>query len=980
MVKKWKAIDKLSFLLIAALIKVSLCLYEDQVSKWDFRQSFVGRLKHFVAYDTHSTPTIVLGTEKQVLASIYLKNGSLNWRHVFECGPFNAARVEKEDGNVITVNANGLYVRSWNAKSGSLVSEYRLPESIVTENERNSDYFNFYIKEKGNEIVCAKFHQSSNRKLQFYVYTFKSQNVKESKIVAISKQLSPKDCAFVNENYFVCLDVNSLEISYVSLNDDVKFTTLSLSYFGLQSSGVPENLKLVTFNHQPDVENPYFAIDLNGDGHVLIRFENKELKLVKIFPKVKQLYIESVSFTNSESKYGLFMLISKPESLKNDVDESANVKVNKDLHQFKVAIFDMENWQEDKALMGHFTVKSNSPIIVNSMFIIPLLQSQKYSYKILISTIDGSLFLSSPQGRISWRREEALASILSAEILDLPLSELDATIEQTLGFSSENILTQFLNRVSSQIIQLQTYFTKIIADSMEAISPSIVNERGDENDENTDFDGSDLQSSGKELRTLVRDKFGLHKIIVTVTEFGKLFGIDTLSGKIVWSVFDTDLRNSLRLNPPKKLSIFVQRTTAHFPYSAKCTIVSKDGLILSFNPITGQIEDKKQLNTQVKQTMLLYHVDNTYLKGILILDKDNFVHLYPETTNQVLNKHKDTYFIVVGEEKTGLLEGYGFNAFSDENRKANRVWSLTLPTSESSSKSRLQIVFKRHGEHVHSQGRVLGDRSVLYKYLNPNLMVVTIEGTDPTISEFGKKFSFITLYLIDAVTGSIIYSTIHKRSKGPVFVVHSENSVVYSYYNEKSRRTEISSLELYEGKTQVNATSFSSLHRQVIRPFIEHQNFIFPTGISSMVDTLTEKGITNKHLLIALPSGGILELPKAFVDPRRPINPTMEHREEGLIPYVPELPIPSEGIINYNKSLVSVRDIITAPSSLESTCLVFAFGLDIFYTRVTPSKTFDILKDDFDHWLIAGVLLILVGLSYLSKWLAARKTLNNAWK
>ena len=33
-------------------------------------------------------------------------------------------------------------------------------------------------------------------------------------------------------------------------------------------------------------------------------------------------------------------------------------------------------------------------------------------------------------------------------------------------------------------------------------------------------------------------------------------------------------------------------------------------------------------------------------------------------------------------------------------------------------------------EHVHSQGRVLGDRSVLYKYLNPNMIMVTAEGEE----------------------------------------------------------------------------------------------------------------------------------------------------------------------------------------------------------------------------------------------------------
>ncbi|RWS21769.1 hypothetical protein B4U80_04341 [Leptotrombidium deliense] len=463
-----------------------------------------------------------------------------------------------------------------------------------------------------------------------------------------------------------------------------------------------------------------------------------------------------------------------------------------------------------------------------------------------------------------------------------------------------------------------------------------------------------------------------------------MFGIDTQTGKIVWSFFDENLSSSLRLYPMKKMQIFVQRTTAHFPHSPRCTVVTKDGIIISFNPITGNIEDKRKLNEIVKQTMLLYHVDDTYLKGVLILDNSNTAHLYPSSTKQPFIKQKDNYFMVVGYENIGLLEGYAFSSYDESNKKAHRVWSLTLPvtsTDPSFTTNKIEIIFKKHGEHVHSQGRVLGDRSVLYKYLNPNLMVVTIEGTDSTISEFGKKSSFITIHLIDAVNGNVIYSAVHKRSRGPVFVVHSENSVVYSYYNEKSRRTEISSLELYEGKTQANATSFSSIYREITKPeIIEHQNFIFPTGVLAMVDTLTEKGITNKHLLIALPSGGILELPKAFVDPRRPIHPTPEHREEGLIPYVPELPIPSEGIINYNKSLVNVRDIVTAPSSLESTCLVFAYGLDIFYTRVTPSKTFDILKDDFDHWLIAGVLLILVGLSYFSKWLAAKKSLNNAWK
>ena len=39
---------------------------------------------------------------------------------------------------------------------------------------------------------------------------------------------------------------------------------------------------------------------------------------------------------------------------------------------------------------------------------------------------------------------------------------------------------------------------------------------------------------------------------------------------------------------------------------------------------------------------------------------------------------------------------------------------------------------------------------------------------------------FIEVYLIDAVTGNVVFHCDHKRSKGPVHVVHSENWVVVS--------------------------------------------------------------------------------------------------------------------------------------------------------------------------------------------------------
>lgn len=56
---------------------------------------------------------------------------------------------------------------------------------------------------------------------------------------------------------------------------------------------------------------------------------------------------------------------------------------------------------------------------------------------------------------------------------------------------------------------------------------------------------------------------------------------------------------------------------------------------------------------------------------------------------------------------------------------AHKVWELLL----SPKNQRItQVIAKNPIERVHSQGRVLSDRSVLYKYINPNLVAVVTEG------------------------------------------------------------------------------------------------------------------------------------------------------------------------------------------------------------------------------------------------------------
>ena len=80
-----------------------------------------------------------------------------------------------------------------------------------------------------------------------------------------------------------------------------------------------------------------------------------------------------------------------------------------------------------------------------------------------------------------------------------------------------------------------------------------------------------------------------------------------------------------------------------------------------------------------------------------------------------------------------------------------------------------------------------------------------------------------------------------------------------------------------------------------------------------MVSTCTERGITSKNILIGLDNGYVYSIPKNILDPRRSFKQTHMLQEEGLPPYIPELPLIAQGYINYNQTGIfqDLRNIIS---------------------------------------------------------------------
>lgn len=193
------------------------------------------------------------------------------------------------------------------------------------------------------------------------------------------------------------------------------------------------------------------------------------------------------------------------------------------------------------------------------------------------------------------------------------------------------------------------------------------------------------------------------------------------------------------------------------------------------------------------------------------------------------------------------------------------------------------------------------------------------------------------------------------------------------------------------------ASSFSEASTQVQ---IFEDVFVFPQGITAMTMTKTKFGISTKDLigdfvhssyyfpfntdlgisLVATNSNKIQSYPRRLLDPRRPRRkPTNQELEEGLMQYEPVLFDHPKSVLSHEYDVARTQHIITAPSLLESTSLVFTTGLDMFLTRTSPSGTFDLLSETFNKkqliWTVGGLLVAL-----LVAWPMVReKKLNGKW-
>jgi len=461
-----------------------------------------------------------------------------------------------------------------------------------------------------------------------------------------------------------------------------------------------------------------------------------------------------------------------------------------------------------------------------------------------------------------------------------------------------------------------------------------------------------FSSSGDEVTA--RQHLVGSKSIILKTKRDQLFSVSGVSGAIQWH---QDLSYELSTGSQIR-SLAVQE--------GRVTMYTSEGSVIVVNATTGQLIEKKSGSTPVDR---LTELPGSPASTILKIDEDGTPHFPSDLAPSVPNEGNTVMTI----SKTGAVTGWTVGT------TISKTWTFSPPNAKV-----VELTARPAHDPIASVGRVLGDRSVLYKYFTPNLALLT-----------ALSSTTLTIYLIDAVTGSILHTSTHPghHPTSPISSVLSENWFAYTFTTTDQSTKAISSQlvisELYESSLPNDRGPLSSLTNyssfgpdSTAKPHVISAAFVLTEPITNLTVTQTTQGITNRHLLAYLPhSNALASIPRHILDARRPIDrdPTPAEAEEGLFRYDPSLPLNPQQFLSHSREVVGINRIMTSPTLLESTSMVFAYGHDIFGTQVAPSQTFDVLGKSFKKMQLVGTVVALyLGVMALRP-IVRRKVVERGW-
>ncbi|KAJ1309408.1 hypothetical protein OPQ81_006185 [Rhizoctonia solani] len=508
--------------------------------------------------------------------------------------------------------------------------------------------------------------------------------------------------------------------------------------------------------------------------------------------------------------------------------------------------------------------------------------SYSIQHRMFLTTSTGAVQLWQLQD-FQWTRDEALAEIRVAGLVDLPerkIAEEIATSEHC-GFAERLIFHMI---VAQNLPQYISQFTKRFTT------------------------GSYASLTSATSSSLERDPFGFRKILVVATNYGTLLGIDTAQGTIVWrKIIGVSSTGPADVTPFK---LFVTKSALEGPDPEVVLVAEKKlrgkktvtSVVFHFEALTGRWvtggpSGIQVASAEVAEAFLLPGTSNT----VGVVSTDGKVHIYPNT-RPTINEAPQLYFTrAIGSE----LRGYSIDPKLSTPIVETWKKAFTTPAMfPDTSASHLEVIH-RPVSPIASYGKVLGVRTMLYKYLNPNAAAVLAPDCAARV--------------VDLVSGVIVF-----------------DSGALPAPCEPPKGTKVVSVELYErhrNDDKTNSIETLSFSERSSRLHVVQQSFLFPYPVVALGATATKLRISTKGLLLATSKSQIYHIHCHVLDPRRPLQkPTAQDQEEMLFQYEPVLPPDTRHIITHKNQVLGTKNLVAAPTLLELTSCMLAYGLDLFHT------------------------------------------------
>jgi len=682
-----------------------------------------------------------------------------------------------------------------------------------------------------------------------------------------------------------------------------------------------------------------------------------------------------------------------------------------------------------------------------------LLSCSNESMTVVFTTLGGmtSAFQFDSSGmKQLWSSEEALGSISSAIFLDETHavgSEADNADDEEEKALSD---LKFSNRIKSQISSFQDFVFGGGAVSSLTSLALMSDEKKAERDMAFGFAKISVMLSEKLHRVVALDTARKGRVVWSMNLHPPALWHKLVHGGQFVSL--SDLHGNGGVHDQEMLSLSYIETSSGSSVDWKCfdgtsgRVFASETLLVSDSvvqvvPLRSSTHHPHEAKS-CRQVALLVHSDNTVsavpdtARSYLIVDEAMaaatgnglFVHTIDKSSGEF-------HALRVSRKNVG----------SSDQAQPFELSTVGTTIFNPKQEKIVNVAYPRRGEVIQSPSTVLGDDALLLKYLNPHIIVVVTEATKSFLSDVtAEDGSVVTsdrfynalsssqysgsasgqkrkplgaskpggdvpsvntaspslfISLVDSVSGQILYRASHAHAlesditddAAPIEVpvVISENWIVYSFFNQRTRRTDVGVLTLHEGMIDKNGItaftapeqelSFSSL--ESAKPIVLSKTYGLAKAITAIGVTTTKAGISSKQFLFATANDQVISIDRRLLDPRRPTGELKDSEKmEGLMKYSPLLPIMPLRTPSHVYEVSSVESIASASANVESQSLVIAYGgADVFFTRLAPSKGFDLLPDDFNRGLLSIVVLgLIVGLNVLGS-MNKKKMVKMGW-